>query len=156
MHLWEKAKAVCIQTGPEIVGGFSLGFDKRITEETKNALIDFVYWVEDNYPIPVTLWVDFKYNHYLVTRKKNRVGYKFYWVDFDTYPVFEKEEDIPVIELPVRTENWTMEEILASFIEAISCYFVWLTNQMVEGFEPDLEQVEEILQKYLQSREEEI
>ena len=156
MHLWEKAKAVCIQTGPEIVGGFSLGFDKRITEETKNALIDFVYWVEDNYPIPVTLWVDFKYNHYLVTRKKNRVGYKFYWVDFDTYPVFEKEVDIPVIELPVRTENWTMEEILASFIEAISCYFAWLTNQMVEGFEPDLDQVEEILQKYLQSREEEI
>ncbi len=151
MHLWEKAKAVCIQTGPEIVGGFSLGFDKRITEETKNALIDFVYWVEDNYPIPVTLWVDFKYNHYLVTRKKNRVGYKFYWVDFDTYPVFEKEVDIPVIELPVRTENWTMEEILASFIEAISCYFAWLTNQMVEGFVPDLDQVEEILQKYLQS-----
>jgi hypothetical protein len=156
MHLWEKAKAVCIQTGPEIVGGFSLGFDKRITEETKNALIDFVYWVEDNYPIPVTLWVDFKYNHYLVTRKKKRVGYKFYWVDFDTYPVFEKEVDIPVIELPVRSENWTMEEILASFIEAISCYFAWLTNQMVEGFAPDLDQVEEILQKYLQSREEEI
>ena len=156
MHLWEEAKAVCIQTGPEIVGGFSLGFDERITEETKNALIDFVYWVEDNYPIPVTLWVDFKYNHYLVTRKKKRVGYKFYWVDFDTYPVFEKEEDIPVIELPVRTENWTMEEILASFIEAISCYFTWLTNQMVEGFEPDLDQVEEILQIYLQSREEEI
>jgi hypothetical protein len=56
-----------------------------------------------------------------------------------------------VIELPVRTENWTMEEILASFMEAISCYFAWLTNQMEEGFEPDLEQVEEILQKYLQS-----
>ena len=84
-------------------------------------------------------------------RDKKRVGYKFYWVDFDTYPVFEKEEDIPVIELPVRTEVWTIEEILASFMEAISCYFAWLTNQMEEGFEPDLEQVEEILQKYLQS-----
>ena len=29
MHLWEKAKAVCIQTGPEIVGGFSLGFERE-------------------------------------------------------------------------------------------------------------------------------
>ena len=153
MHLWEQAKEAKIQTGPEIVGNFSLGFDSRIPEETKDALIDFVYWVEDHYSLPVTLWVDFKYNHYLVTRTKKRVGYKFYWVDFDTYPVFEKEEDIPVIELPVRTEVWTIEEILASFIEAISCYFAWLTNQMVEGYQPDLEQVEEILQTYLQSIE---
>lgn len=153
MHLWEQAKKIKIQTGEEIVGNFSLGFDKRIPEETKDALIDFVYWVEDHYPVPVTLWVDFKYNHYLVTRDKKRVGYKFYWVDFETYPVFEKEEDIPVIELPVRTENWTIEEILASFIEAITCYYSWLNNQMVEGFQPDPEQVEEILQKYLQFAE---
>lgn len=153
MHLWEQAKEIKIQTGEEIVGNFSLGFDKRIPEETKDALIDFVYWVEDHYPVPVTLWVDFKYNHYLVTRDKKRVGYKFYWVDFETYPVFEKEEDIPVIELPVRTENWTIEEILASFIEAITCYYSWLNNQMVEGFQPDPEQVEEILQKYLQFAE---
>lgn len=153
MHLWEQAKEIKIQTGEEIVGNFSLGFDKRIPEETKDALIDFVYWVEDHYPVPVTLWVDFKYNHYLVTRDKKRVGYKFYWVDFETYPVFEKEEDIPVIELPVRTENWTIEEILASFIEAITCYYAWLNNQMVEGFQADPEQVEEILQKYLQFAE---
>lgn len=153
MHLWEEAKTVKIQTRPQIVGNFSLGFDAKIPEETKNILTDFVYWVEDNYPVPVTLWVDFKYNHYLMSRKKKRVGYRFYWVDFATYPVFEKEEDIPVIELPVRTEIWTIEEILASFIEAISCYFAWLTNQMVEGYQPDLDQVEEILQKYLQSIE---
>ena len=153
MHLWEQAKEIKIQTGEEIVGNFSLGFDKRIPEETKDALIDFVYWVEDHYPVPVTLWVDFKYNHYLVTRDKKRVGYKFYWVDFETYPVFEKEEDIPVIELPVRTEIWTIEEILASFVEAITCYYAWLNNQMVEGFQPDSEQVEEILQKYLQFAE---
>ena len=153
MHLWEQAKEIKIQTGEEIVGNFSLGFDKRIPEETKDALIDFVYWVEDHYPVPVTLWVDFKYTHYLVTRDKKRVGYKFYWVDFDTHPVFEKEEDIPVIELPVRTENWTIEEILASFIEAITCYYAWLNNQMIEGFQPDPEQVEEILQKYLQFAE---
>ena len=154
MNLWEQAKEVKLQTGPEIVGNFSLGFEAKIPEETKNALIDFAYWVEDNYSLPVTLWVDFKYNHYFVTRKKKRVGYKFYWVDFDTYPVFEKEEDIPVIELPVRTDHWTMEEILASFIEAITCYFAWLTNQMTEGFLPDETQTEQVLQKYLQWKQE--
>ena len=116
VNWWENAKKLNIQTGPEIVGGFNVGFDDAIPEETRDELMKFVYWVEDNYPVPVTLWVDFKYNHYLMTRDKKRVGYLFYWADFENYPVLEKEEDIPVIELPVRTENWTMKEILGSFI----------------------------------------
>jgi hypothetical protein len=61
-----------------------------------------------------------------LNRDKKRVGYRFYWADFDNYPVFEKEEDIPVIELPVRTENWTIKEILGSFIEGITCYYMCL------------------------------
>ena len=61
--LWEKAKEVQIQTSEDIVGNFSIGFDSRIPEETKDALMRFVYWVEDHYFLPVTLWVDFKYNH---------------------------------------------------------------------------------------------
>jgi hypothetical protein len=152
MHLWEQAKAVKIQTGPEIVGNFSLGFDKSIPEETKNALIDFVYWVEDNYPIPITLRADFKYTHYLVTRTKKRVGYKFYWVDFADYPVFTNPDDIPVIELPVRTEHSTIEEILSSFIEAISDYYLWLTNALTSDYTPDPDETEEVLQAYLQSK----
>jgi hypothetical protein len=112
----------------------------------------FVYWVEDHYPVPVTLWVDFKYNHYLITRDKRRVGYRFYWADFDAYPVFEKEEDIPVIELPVRTENWTMKEILGSFIEGITCYFMWLATGRVEQ-DPEDALVEEILRNYLNEGE---
>jgi hypothetical protein len=109
----------------------------------------FVYWVEDNYPVPVTLWVDFKYNHYLMTRDKKRVGYLFYWVDFENYPVLEKEEDIPVIELPVRTENWTMKEILGSFIEGITEYYIWLANAQGTGVDPEEALTEEILRKYL-------
>ena len=53
-----------------------------------------------------------------------------------SYWCFEKEEDIPVIELPVRTEHSSMEQILTSFIEAISYYFAWLTNRLDDGFEP--------------------
>lgn len=148
-NYWEEAKQVPVRVSREIVGGFSLGFDKEIPEETQDQLIDFVYWVEDNYRLPVTLWVDFRYRHYLLDQANKRVGYKFYWADFENYPVFEKEADIPVIELPVKTEKWTMEEILASFIDAITRYFAWLCNEHTKDFEPDEALTEEILQKYL-------
>ena len=148
-HLWNRAKKIIIQTGPEITGGFSVGFDKQIPEKTKDALMDFVYWVEDNFSVPVTLWVDFKYRHYLQLPDGGRVGYKFYWADFETYPVFDAWDDIPVIELPVRTENWTIEDILFSFIQGITDYYLWLTNDL--GALLDVEDAEEILQAYLQA-----
>ena len=147
-HLWNRAKSVKIQTGPEIVGNFDIGFASKIPEENRDALMDFVYWVEDNFSLPITLWVDFKYNHYLLDETGKRVGYKFYWVDFT--PTFENPDDIPVIELPVRTEHWTMEEILTSFIEAITMYFQWLTGEPITG--PDANQVQEVLEAYLQEK----
>lgn len=149
MNIWEEARKLDIQTSKDIVGGFSIGFDDKIPEEVRDALIRFVYWVEDNYYLPVTLWVDFKYKHYLVKRDKQRVGYKFYWADFESFPVFDNWDDLPVIELPVRTEYYTLEEILASFIEAITLYFAWLTNTITEDYKPDLDTVDQILQNYL-------
>ena len=110
----------------------------------------FVYWVEDNFYLPVTLWVDFKYNHYLIDRNGNRVGYRFYWADFTDYPVFSNPDDIPVVELAVRTEHWTMEEILTSFIEAISLYYAWLTNTITDSAIPNENEVEVVLQTFLQ------
>lgn len=148
MNIWEEAKGITIQTSEDIVGNFSMGFDKRIPEDVKDALARFAYWVEDHYNLPVTLWVDFKYNHYLVNENKQRVGYKFYWVDFESFPVFDNWDNLPVIELPVRTEHYTMEEILASFIEAITCYFAWLTNTIGDDYQPEADVVEEILQAY--------
>ena len=147
-HLWNRARKIKFQVAPEITGGFDIGFDDKIPEETKDALMQFVYWVEDNFYMPITLWVDFKYNHYLIDREGKRVGFRFYWADFANYPVFDNPDDIPVIELPVRTERWTMEEILASFIEAISEYYGWLMN---DGTEPSEEETEEVLQAYLQN-----
>ena len=148
-HLWNRAKEVNIRTTPDIVGNFDIGFDSGIPEETKDALMRFVYWVEDHFHLPVTLWVDFKYNHYLMDRKGKRVGYRFYWADFENYPIFENPDDIPVIELPVRMENWTIEEILTSFIEAITQYFAWLTNTITDDTKPVESEVEEALQAYL-------
>ena len=148
-HLWNRAKKVNIQTSADIVGNFDIGFDSKIPEDTKDALMQFVYWVEDNFYLPVTLWVDFKYEHYLIDRNKKRVGYRFYRADFATYPVFDNPDDIPVIELPVRTERWTIEEILTSFIEAITRYFAWLTNTITDDARLDEDEVEEVLQTYL-------
>ena len=149
-HLWNRAKQVQMQTSAEIVGGFDIGFDSKIPEETKDALMKFVYWVEDHFSLPVALWVDFKYNHYLMGQNGKRVGYKFYWVDFANYPVFENPDDIPVIELAVRTERRTTEEILASFIEAISRYYTWLLN---ENHIPEENEVAQVLQAYLNDSE---
>lgn len=148
-NLWAKSKELQIQASKDIVAGFSVGFDDRIPDETKDALMKFIYWVEDNYNLPITLWVDFKYKHYLIDRNGKRVGYRFYWVDFENYPVFNNPDDIPVIELPVRTEHWTIQEILASFIEAITDYFAWLANAFDGDFAPDEELVESVLQHYL-------
>ena len=148
-HLWNRAKNLQIQTGPDIAGNFDIGFDKKIPQETRDELKRFVHWVEDHFCLPVTLWVDFKYNHYLIDRAGNRVGYLFYWADFTTYPAFDNPNDIPVIELPVRTERWTIEEILTSFIEAITQYFSWLMNEITDYTKPDENEVEEVLRAYL-------
>ena len=148
-HLWIRAKNIRMQTGPDIVGGFDVGLDDKIPEETKDELMRFIYWVEDNFHMPVTLWVDLKYNHYLIGRGGKRVGHRFYWADFASYPVFDNWDDIPVIELPVRTEHRSTEEILTSFIEAIMLYYIWLSNAITPDSEPNEREVEEVLQAYM-------
>lgn len=150
--VWEKAQTLELRVAESILPEFSIGFDKRITKEVETELRSFVTWMESNYRIPITLWVDFEYNHYLLSRSGKRVGYLFYWADFSSYPVFDNAEDIPQIRLPVRTEHSTLEEILTSFIEAITDYYAWLCNEIYEGYTPDRDDVEEILQAYLHSR----
>ena len=145
-NYWNDAAELTFQLSEEIVGGFDVGFDAGVPEETQKALMEFIYWVEDTYSVPITRWVDFKNRHYLLDPSRKRVDYKFYWVDFDQYPVFEKEADIPVIELPVKQE---LKKTLATFTEAITHYFAWLCNDYGPGFQPDPTLTEAILQKYL-------
>jgi len=118
----------------------------------KNELRSFVNWIEDNCVIPITLWVDFEYKHYLIRQDGMRVGYLFYWSDFSSYPVFENKDDIPEIRLPVRTEHSTLEEILTSFIEAVYDYYAWICNELVESYMPNEDVIEEILLKYLSAK----
>lgn len=148
-NYWKDAAALSFHLSDEIVGGFDIGFDSGIPEKSKEVLMDFVYWVEDNYNMPITLWVDFKNRHYLRDPGRKRVDYKFYWVDFENYPVFEKEADIPVIELPVKTGHRSLENILVTFAEAITHYFAWLCNEYGCGFQPEPRLAESIVQTYL-------
>lgn len=108
-NLWLRAKGTHIQTSEHIVPGFDIGFDSKISDDTKNELRKFVKWVEENFNIPITLWVDFEYKHYLLGKDGKRVGYLFYWADFPAYPEFSNKEDIPIIRLLVRTEYSTMD-----------------------------------------------
>jgi hypothetical protein len=92
--------------------------------------------------------VDFKWNHYLIGTDQKRTGYRFYWVDYQSLDCFDSFDDIPVIELAVRTENRAMNEILRSFVEAVTCYFAWLCGMDMKLFRPDDALTEEILQSY--------
>ena len=144
-HIWDRSRELQLQTGPEIVGGFSIGFEDGISEETKDLLMHYVHWVEDHYSVPVTLWVDFEQKHYLRNANGTGTAYRFYWVPFVTFPVFEKEADIPVIRLAVRQERHTAKEILTAFTEAITCYFLWLSQ---EEPVPDQATVDAVMECY--------
>ena len=148
VNLWEKAKLISVKSGSEIVGGFDVGFDKEIGEETQNVLMDFLYWVEDHYPVPVTLWVDFKHKHYLLDENKKWTPYRFYWVDYESLANFDSFDDIPVIELAARGEKQTLNVLLSSLIDAISHYYAWLSGEDMKNFQPDKALAEEILRNY--------
>lgn len=147
--VWNKAQNVKLDVCENILPQFDIGFNKIIPESTKQELCSFINWIENNYHIPITLWVDFEYKHYLISSKGKRVGYLFYWSDFVDYPTFKNKDEIPQIRLPVRTERYTIEEILTSFIEAITCYYAWICNEPIDNFLPNNNDVDEILDLYL-------
>ncbi len=149
--VWSRAQMIELQVTEKIESGFNIGFDKIIPETVQSKLRTFVEWIESNYRIPITFWVDFDYKHYLIRKDGKHVGYLFYWSDFDSYPMFNKPEDIPELRLAVRDERWTIKQILTSFIEAIMCYYAWICNEIDGSYEPIAAEVEEILQEYLRS-----
>ncbi|MBQ6115746.1 MAG: hypothetical protein IJL08_00310 [Oscillospiraceae bacterium] len=149
--VWVRAQTIQLSIAEEIIPGFNIEFDKKIPETTQSELRAFVEWIENNYRIPITFWVDFDYKHYLIRSDGKHVGYLFYWSEFDSYPVFNNPANIPELRLAVRKEYWTIEEVLTSFIEAIMCYYAWICNEINDSYEPAEAEVEEILQEYLRS-----
>ena len=93
-NVWDRAQSVSIEVSDAIGPGFNYCFDSKIPKETKHELHSFLRWLETEYRFPITLYIDFEYKHYLVTRQGKRVGYLFYWADFDSYPVFDNPDDV--------------------------------------------------------------
>ena len=60
-NVWRKAQSLQWKVSEHIAPGFDIGFDQQIPADTQNELRSFVKWVEQNYRIPITLWVDFEY-----------------------------------------------------------------------------------------------
>ena len=57
--VWVRAQTIQLSIAEEITPGFNIGFDKKIPETTQSELRAFVEWIENNYRIPITFWVDF-------------------------------------------------------------------------------------------------
>ncbi|MBR4451647.1 MAG: hypothetical protein IKS39_07430 [Clostridia bacterium] len=152
-NIWDRAQKVKLTVAESIMPGLDIGFEDKIPNDVKREIKSFVDWVESIYCFPITLWVDFEYKHYLVMKNGKRVGYIFYWADFNNYPEFDNVDDIPQIRLPVRTEHSTIEEILTSFIEAITDYYSWICNEIIEDNTVDDGLADTILQRYLNSKQ---
>lgn len=149
-RLWERAQSVPLEVAENILPGFNISFDTKVPKEMQHELRSFVRYMESHYRIPITLWVDFEYRHYLVNRDGKRVGYQFYWADFVSYPVFKNLDDIPMIRLPVRTEHSALESILFSFLQAITDYYAWLCGVKPEDVNDlDEKDAEAVLETYL-------
>ncbi len=153
-NIWIRSRNAAIKSIGLVKPEMDIGFDSRVPKEVQDELLAFVGWVEKNFNIPITIWVDFEYKHYLVKKDGQRVGYIFYWTEFSDYPNFGEKDCIPEIRLPVRTEYWTIEEVLISFIEALTNYFAWICDELTPDFLVDEDSAEEVLCEYLKSREE--
>lgn len=150
--LWDKAQHIKINSNKKKVGNFDIGFDKEIPEKFRNRMRNVIVWLENNYNFPITIWVDFEYKNYLISREKKRVGYLFHWFDFKHYPDFTDNDEIPDIRLPIKgwEEGTHFEEILISFFTAITYYFCWLLNEDVINYKANDEEVDFLVDKYLE------
>lgn len=149
-RIWNQIKDINIVLSSNLKNEFTCKFDSKVPEEMKAKLLQFVGWVEKTYGLKTPVYVQFEQKNYVLTEDRERVGYLFYWADFDNYPNFDDEEDIPVIVLPVKDEQWTYEEIIGSFVEALTDYYAWCLN-IIEDYELDEEEVEEIAESYLKT-----
>ena len=148
--IWNQIKDINIVLSSNLKNEFTCKFVSKVPEEMKAKLLQFVGWVEKTYGLKTPVYVQFEQKNYVLTEDRERVGYLFYWADFDNYPNFDDEEDIPVIVLPVKDEQWTYEEIIGSFVEALTDYYAWCLN-IIEDYELDEEEVEEIAESYLKT-----
>ena len=152
MNVWEEAKQVKLSIGKGIKPGFDCWFDERISRSTKREIRAFMKWVSNNYVMPITLQVDFNFNHFLIQRNGKRAYYLFHFNVFKDYPIFTDSDELPIIYLPVRIEHCEIEDVIYSFIRGITWYYAWLCHKNLDKYEISDEGAEEIYLKYFDDK----
>ena len=151
-NIWQQVKMKDWPVHPGIRQEIDFGFDKEIPEDDRECFRTFVAWAEEHFVFPVTLWIDFKYRHYLFSRERKQMGYLLYTAH-DKNPLdVTDEEDIPIADVPVRRERWRFDEIMYSLIECITDYYLWLLGRQdddVNDYTEDMEEVLALYQAYL-------
>ena len=151
-NIWNQIKnKKILNCNLELNNEFITYFDKKINGELKNKLINFVTWIEKVYGLQCPVYIDFEYKNYLYTKERKRVGYLFYWDDFKDYPNITGNDEIPIIVLPVKEDYWTFEEIIGSFVEALTDYYKWCLNiEMSSKYD---EEVDIVIDEYFKTIE---
>lgn len=147
-NIWHQVKTKDWPAHPGMRREIDFGFDREIPEDDRERFRTFVAWAEEHFVFPVTLWIDFKYRHYLLNRSKQRMGYLLYTArDVNPQDVTDMD-DIPVAEIPVRREQWRFRGIMYSLIECITDYYLWLLGHGDDDVNDYAKDVEEILTLY--------
>ena len=147
-NLWALVKNRDWPVVPGVRREIDFGFDREIGEEYRERFRDFIAWAEAHFVFPVTLWIDFRYRHYLVNREHRRMGYIIYFKPDVRPEMLTDEDDMPVADVPVRREHWLFDEILYSLIECITEYYLWLLDRQAESVNDHADDVLEILSLY--------
>lgn len=147
-NLWALVKNRDWPVVPGVRREIDFGFDREIGEEYRERFRDFIAWAEAHFVFPVTLWIDFRYRHYLVNREHRRMGYIIYFKPDVRPEMLTDEDDMPVADVPVRREHWLFDEILYSLIECITEYYLWLLDRQAESVNDHADDVLEILNLY--------
>ena len=148
MNVWKEAKKVNINITFDCVCEFEFELDENINKIVKKELANFMDFIESTYPLKTPIIVSFYNRDKLIDRNGKKVGFIFYWSDFKNYPNIYTEDDLPIIELPVNNDKWSMDEIITSFIEALTMYWAWCLNIMSDEYITDNSLVDSILMEY--------
>lgn len=148
MNVWKKAKKVNINITFDCVYEFDFELDENINKIVKKELANFMDFIESTYPLKTPIIVSFYNRDKLIDQNGKKVGFIFYWSDFKNYPNIYTEDDLPIIELPVNNDKWSMDEIITSFIEALTMYWAWCLNIMSDEYITDNSVVDSILMEY--------
>ena len=148
MNIWKEAKKAHLNIAFECSYKFIVETNGDIDREVKRNLLNFMDFIESEYSLKTPLHIVFFNKDHLIDRTGKKVGYIFYWPDFKNYPNIYSKDELPSIELPVSKNKWSVDEILTSFIEALSMYYAWCLNIMHDNYEVDNSLVDAILKEY--------